>query len=294
MATFNEASTIQSAIVARVSKADIGWRYVKGSDLHRTSDSVLLEQDVVKALTRFNPVIAAHPGRIDEILPQIRAALLSVGNDGLVASNERLVDWLRGNHTHRFAGTDDYLPIKVIDFDDLSRDTLIVSDEVTFVGLDDRRFDVVLWVNGFPFVVGETKTPVSLQTSWLDAAMDITETYEQKAAPFFVPNVLSFASDGREFRYGAVGQPPEMWLPWGSTKDPVDLPPMKRALRSVELLLRPEMILEILRNYTLFTSIPIGPETLRVKIIPRYPQVEGVEAIVARAADPKGKRGLLW
>ena len=204
------------------------------------------------------------------------------------------MQWLRGTHTHRFVGTETYEPIRLIDFDNPRANRLVVSDEVTFHGADDRRFDIVLWVNGIPLAVGETKTPFKMSLSWLDAASDITNTYEKRCAAFFVPNVFSFASDGTDFRYGAVGQPPEMWLPWGATTDDLNMPPLQRALRSVELMLRPELVLDVLRFYTLFSTAPVGDVTTRIKIIPRYPQVEAADAIVRRAKTPGLDRGLIW
>lgn len=46
----------------------------------------------------------------------------------------------------------------------------------------------------------------------------------------------------------------------------------------VELLLTPENVLEILRSYTMYSSIQIGSGAKPIKVIPRYPQVEAVEA----------------
>ena len=40
-----------------------------------------------------------------------------------------------------------------------------------------------------------------------DAAKDIHDVYEVECATFFAPNLLSFATDGREFHYGSIGQP---------------------------------------------------------------------------------------
>ena len=110
----------------------------------------------------------------------------------------------------------------------------------------------MLWVNGIPLVVGEAKSPVDNKVSWFNGAKDVHGTYEVEAAPFFAPNVLSFATDGRELHYGAVRQSPETWLLWGSTTDPHDLDGPGRVLRSVELLLAPQRILSILRDFTLF------------------------------------------
>jgi type I restriction enzyme R subunit len=143
-------------------------------------------------------------------------------------------------------------------------------------------------------VVGETKTPVKLSVSWLNAARDINTVYEKNTPGFFVPNVLSFATEGKDFRYGPVGLPAEMWLPWGKTDEELMPLGMGRALRSVESLLAPEAVLEMLRSYSLYSTLRIGSAARAIKIIARYQQVEAVEALVERAKDSAKQQGLVW
>jgi len=96
--------------------------------------------------------------------------------------------WLRGHETFRYTGTDDFVEVRLIDFDDPRSNKLVVSTEVTYSpGTEERQYDLVLWVNGIPIIVGETKTPVSSVTSWLNAAKDIHDAYEKKTPGFFVP-----------------------------------------------------------------------------------------------------------
>ena len=290
---FSEANTVQQAIVDRLRKPDLGWTHVKGSDLERTIDGVFLEADLIEALLRLNPSIAEKPERIEEVLPKLRLAVLAAANDGLVAANERMVTWLRGHQTVRYIDTpaDAYEPVRLIDFDDIKRNRLVVSEEVTYGA---RRFDIVLWVNGIPLVVVETKTPVDKKESWLNGARDIHNVYEPECGPFFVPNVLSVATEGRELHFGAVRQPAEHWLQWGCTTDPFDLEGAPKVLRSVELLLHPERILGTLRDYTLFDRPVRDGRPQHHKLIPRYPQVEGVEAIHERVLEPGKRQGLIW
>jgi len=305
MSGFSEASTIQPAIVERLAQKDLAWVHVPAFKLDRTADGVLIESDLVQALLRLNPHIAERPDRVDEILPVLRAAVLSALTDGLVAANERMVAWMRGAMTFKFIGTDAYVPVRLIDFDNPRSNRLVVSGrgfgftgdnaEVTFgLSPNARRFDVVLWINGFPVVVGETKSPVDASKSWLTGATDIHKWYEVECANFFVPNILSFATEGREFHYGAVRQLPQEWLMWGSTSDPYDLDGGVRVMRCVELLLSPERLLSIVRDFTLFDRPFVDGKPTHVKLIPRYPQVEAVEAIHRRVLDPLRDRGLLW
>lgn len=291
---FNEASTTQAAIVDRLAQPDIGFEFTAGKDLERELISPMLEQDVVEALIRLNPEIAAKPERVDEVLPKLRAIFYTVADEGLVAANERMMSWLRGLEAVEFMDEDQPTPIRLIDFDDPAANQLRVSTEVRFqAGTYKCRFDIVLWINGFPLVVGETKTPVKANVSWLNAAKDIHDVYEPGAAAFFVPNVLSFASEGKDLYYGPIGLPAEHWLPWGKTDEQPQPSGIARTLRAVELLLRPELILDILRNYSLYADSRIGTGVQRIKIVPRYPQVEGVEAIVERVKDTERKQGLL-
>lgn len=273
----------------------LGWMWDEDEALGRPFESVFLSDDLVNELVRLNPEIAKVPARVEEVLSKLRAVLLGIRNDGLVASNEEFVAWLCGRRTIKYIGTDKDVQVNLIDFENPKANTLRVTTEATFhVGRERRRYDIVLWVNGFPLVVGEMKTPKDKNISWLNGATDIHNAYEKKTPEFFVSNVLSFASEGREFRYGAVGQPPELWLNWSSTADEIFPPGLPNMLRSAELLLTPEMVLDILRSYSLYSSRRTANGALRTKVIPRYPQVEAVQAIVARCKDPKKKQGLIW
>lgn len=289
MGGFSESSTVQAWLVERL--VSLGWEYVPGRELTRDSSDPLVEESLIGALETLNPDLYGAPERVDEVLPTIRLAVLGAASEGLVAANERLTTLLRGDHTLRYVGTTQYVPLRLIDFEDLSQNHFVVADEVTFGAPgNERRYDVVLWVNGFPLVVIETKTPVKSSVSWLNGARDIANVYEPEAPAFFACNVLVAATEGREFHYGAVGQPAEQWLLWGSTQDPYDMFGFARVQRSVDLLLTPARVLSILRDFTLFEQVPGGGVR---KLIPRYPQVEAAEAIHERVLDG-GTRGLIW
>lgn len=284
---------VQMGLANHISKS--GWQFAEDETLGRPFESVFMYEDAVKALIRLNPEITEVPDRAEEVLSKLRAVLLGVRNDGLVSANEEFIAWVCGRRTIKYMGTDRDVQVQLIDFQNVKANTLRVTTEATFhIGREHRRYDMVLWVSGFPLVVGEMKTPVGANVSWLNGATDIHNAYEKKTPEFFVPNVLSFATEGREFRYGAVGQPPELWLNWSSTTDVIMPPGLPNVMRSAELLLNPQMILEILRTFTLYSSRRTANGALRTKVIPRYPQVEAVEAIVARCRDPKKKQGLIW
>ncbi len=276
---------------------ELGWEFAWDETLDRPIDDVLRFSDIEAALIRLNPEIAQDPTRVEQVFAKLRAILLAVENDGLVTTNQEFVAWMRGLRSVKYMGESKESQVRLIDFDDMSNNVLRCTVEATFSRSADhknRRYDIVLWINGLPVVVGETKSPKNANLSWLNGATDIYNGYEVKTKQFFVPNVLSFATEGREFRYGAIRQSPEMWLNWAKTTDPMRLPGLPAVLRSLELLLTPQMVLDILRTFTLYAVRPTSSGAVKFKIIPRYPQVEAVDAILARCKDPKKRQGLIW
>ena len=304
---------LQDILIQRLTQPDLSWRYA-GRDaatngrlaaagvnvamdhpiLDRQYEEVLAEPVLVEALARLNPEIAADPSRVDQVLPLLRAGILSAGDDGLMAANERMTGWLRGHGAVKFVGEQNHVPVKLIDLDNPRANDLVVTDEVIYPqDKGGRRYDLVLWVNGIPLVVIETKSPTG-HVSWLNGAKDIHDGYEPKTPNFFVPNLLSVATEGKELRYGAVRQPAEMWLPWSRTTDDIQQPGLKSVLDSTALLLSPENLLSILRTYVLYSRQNTTHGARTIKVIPRYPQVEAVDAIVARVKEGTRKKGLVW
>jgi type I restriction enzyme R subunit len=55
-------------------------------------------------------------------------------------------------------------------------------------------------VNGLPIVTGEAKTPVCPAVTWVDGVSQVHDDYEQSTPAMFVPNVFSFATEGKAFR----------------------------------------------------------------------------------------------
>ena len=182
-------------------------------------------------------------------------------------------------------------PYEVFDYGHPEQNTFIVSDEVTYQG---ARFDVVLFINGIPVVVGETKTPVSTAVTWKAGAKDIYTAYEEHQPVFFTPNLLSFATDGKDFRYAGVRTPLEHWHRWGSSDSPATIEGWERVKMSVAVLLSPRVILNLIEHYAMFDAQDADGAVRTIKLLPRYFQYEAVEKIVARATSEENSRGLIY
>jgi len=267
------------------------WDFVDPFKIPRQPSDVLVEPWLRQALIDLNPEIATQPDRADEVIYALRAILLAVGADGLVRANENFTQWLRGEKTMPFGPNGEHVPIRVVDFSDPSRNRLTVTNQWTFSnGSVEKRFDVVFLVNGIPLVIGEAKTPTRSSITWFDGAYQINEIYEKEIPAMFVPNVFSFATDGRALRYGSIRMPIELWGPWRDD-DNHEEGNIGFVRKTVENLMRPAVVLDILQNFTLFAT---DKKHRRIKVICRYQQYDTTNKIVARVIAGYPKKGLIW
>jgi type I restriction enzyme R subunit len=269
--------------------AGLGWHYVAPADLPRQPQEVLVEPYLRDALICLNPDIAANPGRVDEVLYRLRAIVMGARSDGLVKANEEFSAWLLGERSMPFGANGDHVTVRLIDFEDIEKNCFVVTQQFTIrSGKTEKRADLVLLVNGIPLVLIEAKTPVRSSQSWLDAALQVHDDYEKNVPELFVPNVFSVATEGKEFRYGSVRMPVEMWGPWRDGDGKQSLSEVEKAACSM---LRPSVVLDMLDSFTAFATQK-GKQ--RIKIIARYQQVDGVNKIVARVVAGQPRKGLIW
>jgi len=306
---FNEANSVEEFIInllcdnqlekanlvreTTVSYSAVGkpiWDHVSSTKLQRAESDVLIEPELRATLLRLNPEIALNPDYADEVLYRLRAIILSVQTDGLVRANEEFTAWLRGERTMPFGEYNQHTTINLIDFADLGNNRYVVTRQLTYKVGCERRFDIVMFVNGIPLVVGETKTPVRPSVSWVDGAHDIHNDYEVNVPGFFVPNIFSFATEGKTYRYGSVRMPLDIWSPWRETESglPSGLAEVETAVVSM---LNPRTVLDILSDYTLFAT---DKRRRKIKVICRYQQYDAANQIVDRVVAGRIKKGLIW
>jgi type I restriction enzyme R subunit len=267
------------------------WEYVPATEVPRQPGDVMAESWLRLALIRLNPEIAAQPDRADEVIYNLRAILLSVQADGLVRANENFMAWLRGEKTMPFGAHGEHVPVRLVDAANPGHNQLVVTNQWIYqAGAVEKRFDVVFLVNGLPVVIGEAKTPTRSAVTWFDGAFQVNGIYEKQVPAMFVPNVFSFATEGRLFRYGSIRMPIEMWGPWRDEENQEE-GQLHHVKATVKSMLRPEVVVDILQNFTLFAT---DKKHRRIKIICRFQQYTTTNQIVARVVKGYPKKGLIW
>lgn len=270
------------------------WKYKSAAKLNRGVNEVLDEADLKAALIRLNPEIADRNELADEVIYKLRAILISVNQVGLVKANEEFFKWMTGEKTMPFGENNRHVPVRLIDFDVIPNNSYVLTNQYRIHSRETKIPDVVLLINGIPVVVGEAKTPIRPSVSWLDGAHEIHDVYENAVPQLFVPNILSFATEGKELFYGSIRCPLELWAPWRIQGDEDALAKrlgLGEIGKELSDLLSPKRLLDIMQNFSLFTS---NKKKHRIKIICRFQQYEGANLIVERVKEGSIKKGLIW
>ena len=310
--SFNELNSVEHYIIQKLSGVNLNassgvdseveqaafgtfpWRYVSPENLKREPEDIQVESELRAALIRINPEIAANPALADEVIYKLRPIFLSVQQTGLVRANEAFYEWLIGDKTLPFGENNRHVPVRLIDFENLENNSFIITNQYTVRAAETKIPDIACLINGIPVVIGEAKTPIRPSISWVDGAHEVHDIYENTVPQLFVPNVFSFATEGKELFYGSVRCPLEFWSPWRLESEAGEMA-QQLGLREVgkELtdLLQPERLLDILQNFCLYTT---DKRKKRMKVVCRYQQYEGANKIVQRVLEGHTKKGLIW
>lgn len=206
-------------------------------------------------------------------------------------ANEEFAMWLKGERTMPFGENNQHTSVRLVDFENLANNHFVVTTQWTYKAGQERRFDLVLLVNGLPLVIGEAKSPTRPAVTWVDGAAQILDDYEANVSAMFVTNVFSFATEGKAFRFGSIRMPLDLWAPWREAEGDTTVSGLKEVETAARELLKPSVVLDILHHFTVFAT---DKRHRKIKIIPRYQQYHAANQIVERVVEGRIKKGLIW
>ncbi len=187
--------------------------------------------------------------------------------------------------------------IQVIDFDNPDNNDFLAVNQFTVVeNKNERRPDIVIFINGLPLAVIELKNAVDDKaTIW--TAYNQLQTYKEQIPSLFNYNAVLMISDGLYARVGTLTANKEWFLPWrtidGEGLDDDHLTQLEVVLKG---LFDKQRFLDIIRYYIVFEDIGGGN---LVKKMAGYHQFHAVRHAIQstiRAANPGGDKriGVVW
>ena len=279
----------------------LGYQYLPGPDIacdgpypeRGSYADVVLEERLRSALVALNPDIPA------EALEDAFRKITRPGSPNFIVNNRQFhkmltegVDVEYHNEEGRIVGDKVWL----VDFTHPeSNDWLVVNQFTVIEGQQNRRPDLVVFVNGLPLAVIELKNPAD-ENATIKAAYKQFQTYKMDIASLFTYNEMLVISDGTEARVGTITSGWEWFLPWrtsdGATVEQKGIPELEVLLNGI---FEKSRFLDLVRHFILF-EVDGSKITKKMAAYHQYHAVNAAVAATVKATSPRGDRrvGVVW
>ena len=271
-----------------------GWTYLFGNELPRENKrSVIYRDDLATYLSD------SHEELNEDEINQIVDAITLAGDVSDFATLHKVYKWLVDGYI--FKSTDGKSKgIKLIDFDNYENNKFKVVNQLTVEYTnngknENRRPDVLLYVNGIPLCIIELKNPADANATIADAWKQINIRYWRDIPHLLHYCPLACISDGVKTRLGTVRTPYEHFYAWRRVNDgdKVSTLPFDELKTMIKGVYEPQRFLEIFRDYVYFQDEQYDSE--EKEIICRYPQFFATrllkQSIIKSVETKSGKGG---
>jgi type I restriction enzyme, R subunit len=237
---------------------------------------VVLSGRLRNAIARLNPTIPSDAR--EEALRKV----LRHDAPSLVANNRAFHRMLRDGVPVEYRRGDGSIAgdnVRLIDFDHPdANDWLAVNQFTVIEHQNNRRPDVVVFVNGLPLGIIELKIPEDTD-KWFAAAYNQIQTYKQEIPSLMHYNEVTVISDGLEARIGSLSANQEWFKVWRTIEGEFDAPATALELETlVRGMFEKRRFLDLIRNFIAFEDDADRGTTN--KIIAGYHQFFAVKAAV--------------
>ena len=276
---------------------DLGWGIAHGPDIAHDSPQpersgygdVVLEGRLRDALTRLNPALPA------EAMEDAFRKLTRPEGATLEARNRALHRMLVNGVTVGYRddnGAIQHRQAWAVDFENVENNDWLAVNQFTVVeNRQERRPDIVLFVNGLPLGALELKNPAD-ENATIWSAWRQFQTYKADIPSLFNYNAALMISDGVDARIGALTAGREWFKSWRTISGEALADPQMTQLQvMLEGVCEPKRFLSLVRDFIVFEDEGGGVLT---KKIAGYHQFHAVEAAVAetlRAAELREAAG---
>ncbi len=269
----------------------LGYSYVYAPDIAPDGErpershysEVLLAGRLEQALKRINPKLS--PAVLQAALKEVQR----INSPELLANNEAFHRLLtEGVKVSRHQDGDERGDLVwLIDFAHPENNEFVVANQFTVIeNHQNKRPDLVLFVNGIPLVVIELKNAAD-ENATIKAAYQQLETYKHLIPSLFTTNALLVISDGLEAKAGSLSAGLSRFMTWKSADGKAEASHLVSQLETLILgMLNKATLLDLVRHFIVFEkSKKEDPQTglisiSTVKKLAAYHQYYAVNAAV--------------
>ena len=269
---------------------DLAYDYELGYDIEeRDFKEPFYRADLETMLRRLNAQLPAAV--VDEAIRKVT----NINEGSLLQNNDTFTKWMQGGMEVKYkaeSGEERTELVRLIDFDHPEENLFKVVNQWRVEEFQNKRCDMVIFVNGLPPVVVELKSATS-EDATIDDAYKQIRNYQQAIPSLFTYNAFNVISDMSETRAGTITAKQERYMEW-KTADGKYESTLVADYRTFFLgIFKKNRFIDILHNFICFDK----REGKTGKILAAYHQYFAVGKALERtktAVEGNGKIGVFW
>lgn len=235
----------------------LGYEYIYAPDIAPDSENpernsygeVLLVNRLQNAVKRINHSIPADAQA--EAIKEIQR----IASPELLANNETFHRLLTEGIpvSKRVDGDDRGDRVWLIDFKNPHNNEFVVANQFTIIeNGNNKRPDVILFINGIPLVVIELKNAADENTT-INSAFKQVETYKTIIPSLFTYNGFVVISDGLEAKAGSISAGFSRYMSWKSADGKAEASHLVSQLETlIQGMLNKETLIDLIRHFIVF------------------------------------------
>lgn len=284
---FFTENTYEQAIIELLQ--GMGYTHIYAPDMARDYTSPISEGTLLDCLVQINN------GLPIEAIKEAISKLKDFESGSIVQKNAVFMGYLQDGVEVKYfnRGEERSAIVKLIDYAKVKNNTFEVVNQFTFIeDGNNRRPDIVLFVNGLPLVVMELKSP-SKDEVGAENAYNQIRNYIHDIPSMFIYNAFCVISDLTTNKAGTITSGFDRFMEWKTKDGRYENTAYAQFDTFYEGLFEQARLLDIIKNFICFSE---SNHQLN-KIMAGYHQYFAVrkavdKAVVATATDGKG--GVFW
>ena len=268
---------------------NLGYSYIYAPELERDYSCPVLESTLQDCLVKINKNLPY--AAIMEAIGKLR----DFDAGSLLQRNETFMNYLQNGIPVKYveAGEERTNIVYLIDYANVDHNDFCVLNQFTYIeNGNNRRPDVIVFVNGLPLVVIELKSPSKDEVGAENAYHQI-RNYIHDIPSLFIYNAFCVISDLSVTKAGTLTSGLDRFMEWKSKDGSYENNQFAQFETFYEGMFAKERFLDILQNFICFS----GDKHNQVKILAGYHQYFAVRKAIEKAkiaTRTDGKGGVFW
>ncbi len=267
----------------------MGYLHFYAPELERDYASPFLDSILYDSLLRINKNLPLEA--IEESISKLK----NLDTGSLIQKNIIFMDYLQNGITVKFYIKGEERPalVRLLDYENIQNNTFYIVNQFTFLeNGNNRRPDIILFINGLPLVLMELKSPSKDEVSVENAYLQI-RNYMQDIPSLFYYNAICVISDLSTNKAGTITSGLDRFMEWKTKDGDYEDTASVQFDTFYEGMFQKERLLDILKNFILFSDD--GQKS--IKILAGYHQYFAVHKAIEKAkiaTETDGKGGVFW